>query len=153
MSDPRTALSNSVCRSRESLAAARVEQIGDLLAYSIEPGNLIQLKIRNRSDKQLHVYMIEIDQDGRVTPIRLWRDSELLWEGLPPITLHETLISRDGGQIGISEWRFLASTERIDPLLSPLSIGGRAADSPSELPNDVRVKTIRHLARGKLGSW
>lgn len=137
-------------RNRESLALIKEEQIGDLSAYSVKPGDLIQLKIGNLSDNQLHVYMIEIDTDGRITPVRLWGDSGLLWEGLPPRTLHGTLIFRDGGQTGISEWRFLSSTERIELLVSPPNIAARGASRPPQLPNDVRVKSIRYIVGGKV---
>jgi hypothetical protein len=126
-----------------SLKVIREEQIGDLSAYSVEPKNLIQVKVSNQSDKKLHVYMIEIDQDGRITPVRLWQNSEILFQGLPPGASHWTHLFRDEGKPGISEWHLIASPERIDMLVSPYNIGARGASAVPKVPDDVRVKTIR----------
>ncbi len=105
----------------------------------------MQMKIRNESDQQLHVYMIQIDSDGRVMPVRLWEDS-FLWSGLPPKSFQNTLVFRDGGQIGMSEWRFLASTERLTELLSPLAYGSRGISlGPFRPASNVQVKTIRYV--------
>jgi uncharacterized caspase-like protein len=137
-------------RTRKSLAVIKEEQTGDLSAHSVEPRDFIELKISNQSDKKLHVYMIKIDQDGRVTPIRIWKEWGLLADGLPPKTHSETLMLRDQGQTGISEWRFVVSTERIDMLVSPPSIETRGTSRPFELSDVVGVKTIRLNVRDRL---
>ncbi|MFO0701112.1 MAG: caspase family protein [Nitrospira sp.] len=130
---------------RGSLRVQQPNQGEGLSVYSIKPRGVMQVKIRNESDQQLHVYMIQIDSDGRVMPIRLWEDS-LLWSGLPPKSFQNTLDFRDGGQIGMSEWRFLASTERLTELLSPLAYGSRGISlGPFRPASTVRVKTIRYV--------
>lgn len=130
---------------RGSLRVQQPSQAEDLSVYLIKPREVMQMKIRNESDQQLHLYMIQIDADGRVMPVRLWEDS-LLWSGLPPKSYQSTLVFRDGGQIGMSEWRFLASTERLTELLSPLAYGSRGISlGPFRPASNVRVKTIRYV--------
>lgn len=135
---------------RGSLALKQPDLAGGFAAYSVKPREVMQVKITNKSDQQVYVYMIQIDRDGRVMPIRLWEEL-VLWGGLPPNSFHDTLIFRDGGKAGMSEWRFLASTERITELLAPLSYGTRGVFAPLQLPTDVQVKTLRYVINTSVG--
>lgn len=140
--------------SKDSLGVLPEKQIGDVAAYLVHAGEFMQVKVRNRSDQQLYVYMIQIDQDGRVMPIRLWQEA-VLWSGLPPKSLHNTLLFRDGGQTGMSEWRFLATTMKIIDLFAPPSYAARGASVPLQLPdqslNELQVKTLRYIVDGSGG--
>ena len=135
---------------RGSLVTKQPDFTGGFTTYWVKPREVMRVKIANKSDNQVYVYLLQIDRDGRVLPIRLW-DEEILWEGLAPNSVHDTLTFRDGGKTGMSEWRFLASTERITELLAPLSYGTRGVFAPLQLPKNVQVKTLRYVIERSVG--
>jgi len=133
--------------SEESLEVIQEkEHEGGVSMYPIKAGEIIQLKISNTSEASLHAYMMEIDTDGRVTPVRLWEDLDLLLSGIPSQTVLESLPFRDGGERGVSEWRLLTSPIRLNMLAAPPSTATRGIVHPFEAPDGVRVKTIRYFA-------
>lgn len=132
--------------SKESLEVIQVKEYeGGVFMHPIKAGEIIQLKIGNTSESPLDAYMIEIDTDGRVTPIRLWEDLDRLLSGIPPHTVVESLPFRDGGERGVSEWRLFTSSIRLNMLAAPPSRGARGSSLPFVSPEGVRVKTIRYL--------
>ena len=83
----------------------------------------------NPTSDTWHVYMIDIDQDGRINPIPLWQSDTQFDElagGLTETTY--TIKHRDSGP-GVSEFRLCASRKRVHELLSPPST---AAARPSK---------------------
>ena len=135
---------------RGSLVVKQPDLVGSFTSYSVKPREVMRVRIANESDQQVYVYLLQIDRDGRILPIRLWEE-EILWKGLAPNSVHDTLTFRDGGKAGMSEWRFFASTERVTELLAPLSYGTRGVFTPIQLPNNIQVKTLRYVIERTVG--
>jgi hypothetical protein len=94
--------------------------------YEVQVGDYNRLVITNPMNTTWHVYMIDIDQDGRIEPVPLW-DSDTQFEGLAAGRKEGSYIFKHGGNVaGMSEYRLFASPHRISRLISPPSATARA---------------------------
>jgi hypothetical protein len=136
--------------SRESLVVNKLEQIGDLSAYSVEPEDFIQLKIRNQSDKQLHVYMMEIDTDGRVLLFGFGGIPNCRRVCHPLFVRRLFSVMECNRDLGMRSWL----PQRIDCWFLPLAVGARGVDAIS-IAERCSSKSIRYIVeeRFSLMSW
>ncbi len=128
--------------------SAELSRIGNFNGFEIESGSYFMLEISNPTTETWHVYMIDVDQDGRINPVPLWK-SDTQFDGLSAGRSERTFrFKHDGAAPGMSELRLFASRHRIRHLLSPPSTAARGALSPfSEAEVDgVAVRSIVYRA-------
>lgn len=124
----------------------RVEssRIGNSRGYEVGTGDYFQMRINNPTPDTWHVYMMDIDQDGRVNPVPLW-DSSTQFDGLAAGRSETTLtFKHDGDAPGMAELRLFASPQRIQRLLFPPSTAARGALAPIDESQAIGVK-VRSL--------
>ena len=132
----------------EHLQPVEPTNIGGGTGYEIGTGEYTQLQITNPTPDTWHVYMIDIDQDGRINPIPLWR-SDTQFDGLGAGRSEATYtFKHDGAAPGVSEFRLFASRKRTRELLSPPSTAARGALPPLDASHakGVKVKSLRYRA-------
>ena len=123
-------------------------KVGGSTGYEIGSGEYIQLQITNPTSDTWHVYMIDIDQDGRLNPIPLWQ-SDTQFEGLAGGLTEGSYTFKHGDSgPGVSEFRLFASRKRIHELLSPPSTAARGVLSPLDesYAAGVKVKSLIYRA-------
>ncbi len=139
----------------ERLAPVEPGHIGDFEGYEIETGDFMGLEITNPTTETWHVYMMDIDQDGRINPVPLWR-SDTQFDGLSAGSTERTYpFKHDGSAPGMSEFRLFAAPTRIRALLSPPSTMSRAAiptlDASETAGVEVRAVVYRAVRQGATG--
>lgn len=125
--------------------------IGQWKGYIIEPNSFIKLIVTNPNDFPVHTYLIEIDSAGRISPINLYRNESVMWNGLAPGQTelsYPFFITRDEPG-GICELRLFSSSQRIGQLLFPPDPNSRYALQNFQYINldelkDIRMKVIRY---------
>ena len=131
----------------DELEKAREINIGDFAkGYLLENGKFFRLSISNPTDSPIHNYMIEIDSNGYFEPIILWKDENILFEGIPP---RETKLTYPffvkKGFVGTCELRLFSSPKRLPFFLfpaSPQARGGAIETIEADDLINLRMKSI-----------
>jgi hypothetical protein len=134
--------------SKNELKRAKPSKIGNLKGYELNTGDFMRLTLMNSSTETWHVYMIDIDQDGRINPIPLW-DSDTQFDGLASGGLEDSYVFKhDGDAPGMSEFRLFASPRRIKRLISPPSTAARGViiELDEAVAMGVKSKSIIYRA-------
>ncbi len=116
--------------------------------FEINTGEFFMLEFENPTADTWHVYMMDIDQDGRIEPVPLW-DSDIQFDGLPAGTVARSYGFKHGGSLaGVSELRLFASKRRIRQLMSPPSTAARGMLEPleSSAVQDIKVTSVVYRA-------
>jgi len=121
--------------------------LGEYKCYLVEFGHIFEFQLKNKSDLPLHIYLVEIDEDGCFEPITVWNDEEILINGLQPGEVKCTYPFRQQTVKGTSEFRFLVSYTRTRFLLFPAAPATRSAGlvefiDTSDL-NRIFMKSVR----------
>jgi len=119
--------------------------IGSFQGFEVNTGDYFALEVENATADAWHVYMMDIDQDGRLNPVPVW-DSDIQFDGIPPGTSARSYTFRhDGSAPGMSELRLFASPRRIQELISPPATVTRGILRPVEATG-IGVKSIIYRA-------
>jgi hypothetical protein len=114
---------------------------GKFKGYEVQVGDYIRLVFSNPKNTTWHIYMIDIDQDGRINPIPLW-DSDTQLEGLVAGSQDGSYIFKHGGNVaGMSEFRLFASPHRIRRFVSPPSTAARSAIIAFDEADAIGIKS------------
>jgi hypothetical protein len=105
----------------QNMTVAEEKLIGDKKIYLIEKNSDIQFQIKNNASNKFYVYMVKIDPEGRITLDNLWRDRDILINGLPPGETKSSYLFSRRGTSGIYERRLFFATDEISELLYPPS--------------------------------
>ncbi|MEM9273887.1 MAG: caspase family protein [Cyanobacteria bacterium P01_F01_bin.143] len=121
---------------------------GEIKAYPIEFDSVFKFRLSNTSQNSLHIYMVEIDQDGYFETVTLWEDQEILLDGLMPGQEKLTYPFRQDTLNGTCELRFFVSSQRIPFLLFPASPKTRGIEIGKKITSEelsqIKMKTIRY---------
>lgn len=137
----------------DELEAAKKIKLGDSNGYLIEHGKVFRLSMKNSTEFLVHIYMIEIDSNGCFEPVMLWRDEEILFNGLPPGETHLTYPFVQTRSVGTCELRLFSSPKRLRFFLFPASAstrGGSIETLEEEDLKRIKMKTIRYSMTQKL---
>jgi hypothetical protein len=137
-----------------SLTINQTQAIGELEGYVIPQGALAEFRIKNLIDAPIFLYIIELDTSGKIEVINFWKDQNLNFNGLPAFSTSKTIllrIDRDEFE-GVNEFKFIASTIRIDGLMFAPNVMARGcAGGVTYLKNltfdevrKIKIKTIRY---------
>jgi hypothetical protein len=105
----------------QNMTVAEEKLIGERKIYLIEKNSDIQFQIKNNASNKFYVYMVKIDPEGRITLDNLWRDRDILINGLPPGETKSSYLFSRRGPSGIYERRLFFATDEISELLYPPS--------------------------------
>jgi Caspase domain len=112
----------------DKLKEAQTIKIGDVAeAYLIERGKVFQLRLTNSSDSPIHVYMVEIDSNGHFEPKILWKNEDILLDGLLPGATELTYPFFQTGCVGTCELRLFSSPKRLRFFLFPAPAQARGS--------------------------
>jgi hypothetical protein len=137
----------------DQLEAAKEIKLGDTYGYLIEHRNIFRLSIHNPTESPMHIYMIKIDSNGCFKPVILWRDEEILFNGLSPGETHLTYPFVQPESIGTCELRLFSSPKRLRFFLFPADArarGGSIETLEEEDLKRIEMKTIRYSMTQKL---
>jgi hypothetical protein len=130
----------------DKLENAKKIRVGDLTeAYLIEPRKVFQMSIKNLTDSSIHVYMVEINSNGYFKPKILWRDQDILLEGIPPGETKLTYPFNQTGCIDSCELRFFSSPKRLGFFLFPADPDSRGSARETIEEEDlinIRMKSV-----------
>ena len=112
-----------------SLEPIQVQKLGEIDVFKIKHQSVIKFKVINSTENFIHLYMLEIDSQGRLVPIPLWIDEETMWNGISPGATQLTYPLKIEGDPGIFEYRFFYSSKRVKDLLNPPAPGARSLRS------------------------
>lgn len=134
--------------SKDELKKIEHQSFGETIVYSIKFNSIFKFRLLNSSHKSLHIYLVEIDQDGCFEPVTLWEDQKVLLDGLSPGQEKLTYPFRQDTLNGTCELRFFVSPHRIPFLLFPAAPQTRGVEigkkiEPEEL-SQIRMKVIRY---------
>ncbi|MEP0924383.1 caspase family protein [Leptolyngbya sp. ST-U4] len=137
----------------DKLENAEKIRLGDVEGYRIEHRKVFRLSLTNTTSHPLHIYMVEIDSNGYFQPIILWKEEDILFDGLPP---GETKLSYpfvQTGSTGTCEIRLFASPKRLKFFLFPASPGARGSSIElieEEDLTQIKMKPIYYSMTSKL---
>ncbi|HEY9833847.1 MAG TPA: caspase family protein [Stenomitos sp.] len=137
----------------DQLEAAKEIKLGDTYGYLIEHRNIFRLSIHNSTELSMHIYMIKIDSNGCFKPVILWRDEEILFNGLSPGETHLTYPFVQPESVGTCELRLFSSPKRLRFFLFPADArarGGSIETLEEEELKRIEMKTIRYSMTKKL---
>ncbi|MCU0535728.1 MAG: caspase family protein [Hydrococcus sp. Prado102] len=137
----------------DELEAAKEIKLGDSNGYLIEHKKVFRLSMNNPTEFPMHIYMIEIDSNGCFETVILWRDEEILFNGLPPGETHLTYPFVQTGSVGTCELRLFSSPKRLPFFLFPASASARSGSIETLEEEDLKrieMKTIRYSMTQKL---
>jgi hypothetical protein len=121
--------------------------VGEMAGYPIEPGSVLRFQLANQTPHRQHVYLIEIDAEGRLAPLPLWQD-DMLWNGLEPGQT-ATTYPFQGSTPGLYEYRLFASPTRVPLLMAAPAPATRGLLGPQSLDpaliEAMTAKTMRCL--------
>jgi hypothetical protein len=127
--------------------------VGETKGYYIEPNtNIIQFSIKNFTENPVHVYMVELSSEGRMTPIQVfWEDDDAMWNGLAPGQTKLSYPFLQNAVTGICELRLFSSPKRLRFFLFPPAFGRGARDESIDVDDlkEIKVKAIRYSINSK----
>jgi Caspase domain len=138
----------------EKLEEVHLQGFGDLEGFLIQCKKIFQLRIKNNTNEPIHIYMIEIDENGLFEPINLWKDEDILLDGLPAGKEINSNAFLQWGSVGICEIRLFFSPKRLNFFLFP-----QAAEAKFSMPsidiepedfNLIQVKSFYYSMTSKL---
>ncbi|WP_437817571.1 caspase family protein [Sorangium sp. So ce1078] len=121
--------------------------------YDIDGDATPRLVIENPHDQPYHLYLIEIDPDGRVTPLPLWDDKEVKRDSLLPKETRRSYAFRPIDTIGLYEHRLLVSRGPIHDLVArpyPRSWEGRGWGSDTADERGIWMTPFRYRVTAPL---
>jgi Caspase domain len=133
-----------------NFVSTRVTRLTEVDACEMASGDVLRLRIVNATDKQIHVYAVLIDPDGRPSWPPLWDDDELLWNGLAPGTTQDSFPFALA-ILGLWEMRLYSSLSRIRYLVSAPATASRTVLSVDALNrfdwSHVQMRALRYSVR------
>ncbi|GAA6621027.1 caspase domain-containing protein [Scytonema sp. NUACC26] len=139
--------------SEKNLTLAHEQNVGEKTGYFVEYDSIMQFSIKNTTKAQAHIYMVEISSEGRLTPVPLWQDEDVMWNGLAPGETRPSYPFYQNGAIGICELRLFYSPKRLRFFLFPPSAAGRGVIFESIDVSDleiIKMKAIHYSMRKSL---
>jgi Caspase domain len=135
---------------------AQLVKIGELEALWLMESQNLRFRAINELNTTWHIYMFEIDPEGRLVLSPLWPGQEL-WQGVQPGKQAVSYPFRQTGMFGISEIRLLASTEPVSVLISAPDVGTRSllarssfSDALRRQAASIKMKRVRYkMVRGQ----
>ena len=115
--------------------------------HEIQANSYMSVKVTNPTDDEYYLYMIDIDQEGRIEPVPLWSSAEQA-SGIAPHSSRASNVFKHVGSSGASQFRFYASKTVSHALLFPLGTAARGvavAPEVSEQP-DMQSMTLNYRA-------
>lgn len=137
----------------DELEAAKKIKLGDTSGYLIEHRNVFRLSMTNPTDSPIHVYMVEIDSNGYFEVVTLWKDEDVLFDGLPSGETKLTYPFVQAESVGTCELRLFSSPKRLRFFLFPASAGTRSASIETIEKEDLEridMKSIRYSMTQKV---
>lgn len=132
----------------DELEKAKEIKIGDFTqGYLIEQGKIFRLNITNPRDAPIHLYMVKINSNGYFKPIILWKDENILFNGIPCGETKLTYPFIQTSSEGTCELRLFSSPKRLGFFLFPASAFSRGASIEKLEEEDllnIRMKSIRY---------
>jgi hypothetical protein len=113
--------------------------------FAVKHLTVIKFKVINSTKDFIHLYMVEIDSQGRLVPIPLWNDEEIMWNGLRPGATQLTYPLKIEGDPGICEYRFFYSPKRIKDLTNPSAPASRSLRAMEFTKSDLENITVKSL--------
>jgi Caspase domain len=108
-----------VGNNKEELQEVKPQSFGDLEGFLIQYKKIFQLRIKNHTSEPIHIYMLEIDENGIFEPVNLWNDDDTLLDGLPPEKEKNSNSFLQWGSVGICEVKLFFSPKRLNFFLFP----------------------------------
>jgi uncharacterized caspase-like protein len=140
---------------QDKLKETQERNIGEIKGSYVEYNSIMQFEIYNPTNNPIHIYMVELSSEGRLTPIsRFWQDTSTILDGLPPGEKQFSSPFRQVGSTGIFELRLFSSPQRLDFFLFPPTAGERSVHIKSVNDDDLknmRMKSIRYSMVPNLG--
>lgn len=114
---------------------------GDLSGYLCQQNETLQFEIINNTGQTWFIYLMAVEEDGRLNFLPLWREPRLMLEGLPPFETEKSEFIKIYGDPGIKTYHFFAFPNMMPLLLSPPAPQSRAfADG-----NDISEEDLKRL--------
>jgi Caspase domain len=143
---------------QQELQKIMPKKLGELIAFPLEYGKTFQLTIKNLTDKPIHLYMLQIDEDGRFEPVTLWYEEDVLLHGLPPDKEMKSYPFLQYGSAGMCEIRLFLSPKRLRFFLFPPAAKTRGTSffgieqiEPNDL-QQIKSKSFYYNMTNKLSS-
>lgn len=128
----------------EELEEVNLQSFGDLEGFSIQYKKIFQLRIKNNTNEPIHVYMLEIDENGLFEPVNLWKDEDILYNGLSSGEEVNSNPFLQWGSVGICEIRLFFSPKRLNFFLFPQSPEARSLMSSTDIePEDLKLIKVK----------
>lgn len=127
-----------------ALAPAPLERVGDVDAYRTRLGDIVVYRVTNLTDRPAYVYLITLDEAGRVSFDRLWAEPSQMVGGLSPQTVQASLPFRNLGDAGgIVEIRMFYAMDMFHWLLDPPSVRSRGVLYSIESEEVAELRLLR----------